>query len=310
MLFSEKICQETKLTKNQLRIFAKNSPRKYRVYSIPKRTAGFRTIAHPSKKLKEIQRVCLKLLEDFLPIHSAAFAYKKNTSIKDNAKMHKDNDYILKMDFQNFFNSITPSIFWSKIDSLDVTDVRKEKILLEKLFFWQPSRELTGKLLLSVGAPTSPIISNFIAYQFDCAISEWCDKHSITYTRYADDLTFSTLKKDILFKVPRVVNAFLKIHLAGITINELKTKFSSKKHNRHVTGITITNDAGLSLGRQRKRFISHMIHQYSLGCLEPQDILSLKGYLHYAEYIEKGFIERMIKKYSVDLMGKLLEGVE
>jgi len=307
MLFSEKICQETELTKNQLHLFAKNSPRKYRVYSIPKRTSGFRTIAHPSKKLKKIQRVCLEMLEECLPIHNSAFAYRKKISIKDNASMHKKNDYILKMDFQNFFNSITPSVFWDKIDSLNISIVKKEMALLEKLFFWQPSRELTGKLLLSVGAPTSPVISNFVAYDFDCAISEWCLIHSITYTRYADDLTFSTLNKGILFKVPRVVNVLLKAHLAGVTVNELKTKFSSKKHNRHVTGVTITNDERLSLGRQRKRFLSHMIHQYSLGRLDPQDVLSLRGYIHYAEFIENGFIERMKKKYSAVLLENLLE---
>ncbi|MCT7085107.1 RNA-directed DNA polymerase, partial [Salmonella enterica subsp. enterica serovar Oranienburg] len=88
------------------------------------------------------------------------------------------------------------------------------------------------------------------------------------YTRYADDLTFSTNNKDVLFDIPDMLeNVLPKYSLGRIRINHEKTVFSSKGHNRHVTGITLTNDNKLSIGRERKRKISAMIHHFINGKL-------------------------------------------
>ncbi len=62
--------------------FVLSAPKMYKIYTIPKRTSGKRTIAHPAKKLKEYQRALISLLEQSLPVHDVAFAYKKNTGIK------------------------------------------------------------------------------------------------------------------------------------------------------------------------------------------------------------------------------------
>ena len=72
---------------------------------------------------------------------------------------------------------------------------------------------------------------------------EPCGQNDINYSRYADDITFSTNKKNSLFQVTRVVKDILSEHYSNrITVNNIKTVFSSKAHNRHVTGITITNN--------------------------------------------------------------------
>lgn len=308
MLFSDKICDELGYSKRQLNAFLKNAPRKYRVYSIPKRTIGYRTIAHPSKKLKEIQRVCDSILQDILPIHSCAYAYIKGSSIKKNAQLHVSQKYLLKMDFSNYFNSITPEMFWGKFDKLDVLIDLKEKNKLTKVIFWQPNRNDPDKLKLSIGAPTSPLISNFVAYDFDRNLSEWCLSQGVVYSRYADDLTFSTNKKDILFSVPRVVKAFLNKYFSGITINEAKTKFSSKKHNRHVTGITLTDDGRISLGRDKKRLIFHYVHEFTLGRLDAEFLIKLRGQIIFYEHIQPGFIKRLSDKYTYQIISSLLNG--
>lgn len=308
MLFLDKICDNLEYTKRQLSAFLKNAPRKYRVYSIPKRTIGYRTIAHPSQKLKEIQRICDVMLQEVLPIHHSAQAYKKGCSIKKNALLHVSQSYLLKMDFSNYFNSITPNLFWNKIDRLEVLVDKKERDKLTKILFWQPNRYDVDKLKLSIGAPTSPIVSNFVAYEFDKNISDWCLSKGISYSRYADDLTFSTSTKDILFPVPRVVRAFLDKYFHGITINESKTKFSSKKHNRHVTGITLTDDGLISLGRNEKRKIFHYVHQFSLGKFEPENLAMLRGKIIFHEHIQPGFIIRLIDKYSEKTINSLLNG--
>lgn len=102
--------------------------------------------------------------------------------------------------------------------------------------------------------------------------------------------------------MPRVINEIKKTlkYFFGskIIINDQKTTLSSKAHNRHVTGITLTNDNKISIGRSRKRYISALIHKFKLSKLNHTDIHHLKGLLSYASYIEPSFIRRMEKKYG------------
>lgn len=294
------------ISRSEISRFSSLAPKMYKIYTIPKRRSGHRVIAHPSKNLKVYQRTLLSIFEEELPIHDAAFAYRKSISIKDNASYHKKNPFLLKMDFHNFFNSITPKLFWEQVNNHGIIIPKIEQKILTGLIFWSPSKRLGGKLCLSVGAPTSPIISNFIMYNFDKIVFDICQKNDIKYTRYADDLTFSTSKKDILFNIPKVVKSVLS-HLFSDTIlvNEQKTVFSSKAHNRHVTGITITNDGKLSIGRDKKKYVYHLLHKFSLNELNEHDTLHLSGLFSFACHIDVLFRMRAIKKYGETLIEKL-----
>ncbi|ECW3818432.1 RNA-directed DNA polymerase, partial [Salmonella enterica] len=74
--------------------------------------------------------------------------------------------------------------------------------------------------------------------------------------------------------------------------------FTSRKFNRHVTGVTITTEGYLSLGRDRKRLLRSKIHHYVCGVLSEKEILTLKGELGYAKFIEHKFFLSMIKRYG------------
>jgi retron-type reverse transcriptase len=294
------LCRELDVTRDDIYKFSLSAPKKYKVYTIPKRSSGTRTIAHPSKSLKLVQRTLIKYIEQFLPVHHAAYAYKKGSNIRKNALNHKKAQYLLKMDFQDFFNSINPSVFFDVVLSLDIQLDKEEIELLTQLLFWCPSKKTGGKLILSVGAPSSPLLSNFVMFNFDTEMCKVCTELGVTYTRYADDITFSTNKKNVLFEVPAIVKENLRTTFRGrITINERKTIYSSKAHNRHVTGVTITNSGSLSIGRKRKRYISSLIHKYTLGLLSVEDIAHAQGLLAFAKSIEPDFEERMKKKYSI-----------
>jgi retron-type reverse transcriptase len=305
------LCSELSASKQEISQFALSAPKKYKVYTIPKRTSGKRTIAHPAKKLKEYQRALTILLEQFLPVHNAAFAYRKNIGIKQNAKQHLKSKYLLKMDFKNFFHSIHPDLFFSIIEKQEIDLTKEDYYLLAQLLFWCPSKRSGGKLILSVGAPSSPFISNAIMFFFDQDLSKICKEECIAYTRYADDITFSTNIKNKLFDVPDLVKKLLFEHFDGfITINESKTVFSSKSHNRHVTGVTLSNDGNLSIGRQRKRYISSLIHKLSINQLPAEDAYYLQGLFAFACNIEPTFKHRMIKKYSSELINQIVTGVK
>ncbi|NJA05518.1 RNA-directed DNA polymerase [Methylococcaceae bacterium WWC4] len=301
------LCKEISVSKQEIYDFVSSAPKMYKVYTIPKRTSGKRVIAQPAKRLKDYQRALVKLLEKVLPVHDAAFAYKKQVGIKENAMKHQKSSYLLKMDFQNFFYSITPTLFFSILYKLNIDLSSEDRYLLTQILFFNPSKKTGGKLVLSIGAPSSPFISNSIMYFFDMSIYEYCINNNINYTRYADDLTFSCQKKDILFAVPTHVKQLLVEYFDGrITINESKTVFSSKSHNRHVTGVTLTNDNRLSIGRQKKRYISSLIHQFSLNQLADEDISYLQGLLAFACHIEPNFKQRMIDKYSAEIIAKII----
>ncbi|WP_261104714.1 retron St85 family RNA-directed DNA polymerase [Serratia marcescens] len=307
MQLERKLCEKFNITALQLSILSSKAPKKYRVYYIPKRTSGLRAIAQPTKELKNIQRFLTSELEPHCSIHPSAMAYRSGISIKDNAECHKNNPYLLKMDFQNFFNKIKPDMFFKKLNTLDVKYDSKDKRHLHNFLFWKPGQKKSTTYVLSVGAPSSPFVSNFVMFDFDFEISKWCNEHDIIYTRYADDITFSTARKNILFGIPKIVKNFLSRYASGITVNEAKTIFTSKAHNRHVTGVTITNDGNLSIGRKKRKHLFSLIFKYSMGELTREEIFYAKGLMSHCMHIEKNIISRVKKKYGADVINRFLK---
>lgn len=293
------------ISKKDVINFSLSAPYRYKIYKIPKRNSDkLRTIAHPSKELKFIQRIIVSSLSQTLPVHAHAYAYKKGVSIKENAQMHLSTKYLLKMDFSNFFPSITPRLFFSKLRQANIDFDEDNKLILENFLFFKSKRN--SNLRLSIGAPSSPLISNFVMYFWDVEIENICASKGITYTRYADDLTFSTNNKNVLFEIPELLQSILpKYSLGELRINHAKTVFSSKKHNRHVTGITLSNNNKLSLGRERKRAISAMIHHFINNKLDADKTSQLIGLLAFANYIESEFYHRMVEKYGKENIDKL-----
>jgi len=301
----ENLCLKLAAEKSELYKFINTTPHRYKVYSIPKRNGvGTRTIAQPSRAVKVLQELALSLISEKLPVHSSAMAYIKGKNIKENAIRHKQNQYILKMDFKDFFHSIKPNDFVQHakkhLGKLDDTD----EFILAKLFFWAPKDGLGPRL--SIGAPSSPLISNTILYQFDLRLSNHIEKSKITYTRYADDLTFSTNIKNNLREIPTLVQEICKnLSYPQLTINESKTTFSSKANNRHITGLVLTNENEISLGRERKRKIRSLVFKFKKNELDEKSILNLRGQLSFSKHVEPIFYISLEKKYSLETIQEI-----
>ncbi|MFW1983296.1 retron St85 family RNA-directed DNA polymerase [Acinetobacter guillouiae] len=304
---SNKLQNYLYMTEEELFKFSKTCPHRYKVYPILKKNGGQRIIAHPAKELKYIQRFIVNTLKSKISIHHCSFAYKNNINIKHNALLHSSNTYILKMDFKDFFPSITPLIFFNALKNQNIYLSKLDSALLANLLFWKPHRK--QKIILSIGAPSSPLISNIVMYEFDNQIFSLCKELNITYSRYADDLTFSTQEKNLLHILPKEIKRILNsTYNKKIRINSEKTSFISKSFQRKVTGLIITNDNKVSIGRDKKRLISSMLHKYKLGILkQKEDIEKLTGLLSFAFYIEPDFQNKMIKKYGLETMKNLLK---
>lgn len=304
--FKPNLLKHLGLNDVQLKRLLERAPHTYKVYTIPKRSGGRRVIAQPARETKYLQNWLVNNYLLKLPIHNCAMAYKKNVGIKQNASAHRKNKYLIKLDFSNFFPSITISDLIEHFSRHQINDWTKEDIKsIARICCIR--NKASDTLALSIGAPSSPPLSNTIMYEFDCLVSEWCNQHDIVYTRYADDLTFST---NIQGKTS-LVEAQIKIALSQISypklsLNDKKTVQLSNKHKRMVTGVVINNEKEISLGRERKRIISSMIHKFSLSTLSQDKIYELQGLLGFARDIEPLFLSRMRTKYGADLIKTLL----
>lgn len=291
----------------QMSKFVSTCPYRYKVYDIPKRNGkGTRTIAQPSKELKYLQRTVAAAFLDKLPVHDVAMAYRKGRGIKDNTKRHAGKKYLLKMDFENFFPSIRAEHLIKHVEKyLDWNIGADDKITMEKLFFYAENR--SKKSRLSIGSPTSPLISNSIMFDFDSKINDICHENDVIYTRYADDLAFSTNTKDLLFKLPGIIDDTLSsLGYSGLKINKDKTIFLSRKGNMHITGLVLTVDGKVSIGRAKKRQIKSLVFKFLHGSISEEDQLYLSGYLAFCFGAEPDFIFSLEKKYGKETISTLL----
>jgi len=285
----------------------KRAPHTYKVYTIPKKSKGKRTIAQPARETKYIQHWLINNIFKLLPIHEAATAYTKGSSIKNNALKHVSNEYISKFDFKDFFTSIKENHLEKHIvkhlgDSLDKGDID----VVLRLCCIKPKGN--GSLCLSVGAPSSPLLSNSIMYEFDTLVTNWCHKNKFIYTRYADDLTFSTNEKNACKNIEPVLRKIIKkLEYPALRFNLKKTIHLSKKNQRRVTGLILTNDGAVSIGRTKKREISSLVHKYSLKLLEDNEIFRLQGLLGFVADVEPIFMKKMKDKYGIELVKEILK---
>lgn len=301
-MFLDNMARNFDKTTTELFNYATKSSRLYRRYNIQKRGGGFRTIFHPSKELKKYQRFILKEIFSKLPVHKNVYSYKKNTSIVDLADIHKNNRFLLRVDFSNFFPSIKGenirNFLEENNDNLEYKLSSKD-ITIINLFVCKNNR-------LTIGAPSSPQISNVILYLFDRYMDEYCNKKNIKYSRYADDLYFSTNCSYELNKVLQMIKEYKFEHGIKLKINEAKNIFTSKKKKRNITGLTITTNNEVSIGRDNKRFIKSLINQYRYNELNEEKVNYLKGYLSFIYSVEPSYLFNLKEKYGDSLIDDLL----
>lgn len=207
-----------------------NSDKLYYNFSISKKSGGKRIISMPNKELLIVQKKIQEKILDNVIIHKNAFGFVKNKSIIDNAKMHLNKEMILNMDLKDFFPSIHRGRVFYIFKNICNYD-NNTSYCLTKL--------TTYKNSIPQGAPTSPVISNIVAFMLDVRLSKIADKFNINYTRYADDITFSGNKENINKSLLKIVNDI--IEGCGFKVNKKKTRFASYAGRQEVTGLIVNN---------------------------------------------------------------------
>lgn len=249
-------------------------------FYIPKGTKGKRLISRPKQHLESLQAVIKMEILDKISFSDAIFGFIPGKSHINNAQEHVKRDFLVNVDIKNFF----PSTNYFKIRSIfrDMGYSGQISSILALLTTKQDSRSITisenryytfsQNRYLPQGACTSPILSNLALKKVDVQLVKRSIELGYKYSRYVDDLTFSTNKpisniKSILYMVKKT----LEYH--GYEANPNKTKLLGKNNSQNVTGLVI-NSGRSNVPRSWRRKLRAAVHQFQY--IEDQNTKSIE----------------------------------
>lgn len=285
----DKLVLDVGLSRKVIENYITFTDKHYNTFYLPKKSGGKRPIDCPGKNLKTIQRWILINYLNKLEVNKRANGFVKNRGIKRNALFHINKKYILTIDIKDFFSSISQK---------QVFEVFNENFG-DKFFALKLAKLCTFKRRLPQGAPTSPVISNLVFKKIDDELMKYCNSELINYSRYADDITFSSDNKNSLPFVYKFVNELL--YKNGFIINPKKTRYLSGKGNISVTGLNLnsgTPKVKSALKRQVRAELHHLIIKK-----KKTNLKRLAGYISFISSIEKDYREK-VKDYIISLKKK------
>jgi len=231
----------------------KKNKLRYYQFVIKKKSGGERIINAPNRGLKSIQK-CLNLIfQTVYNVNPVATGFVPKKSIVDNARIHAASNYVYNIDLKDFFSSIDQARIWGRLQyppfNLNEATNRLQlaniiaSLLCNEMEVTRPNENnewaLIKKNVLPQGAPTSPTISNIICQQLDYYLSAVAKKFGLRYTRYADDITFSSMhnvfQKDskFLIELHRIISQ------QNFYVNESKTRLQKQGYKQEVTGLIV-----------------------------------------------------------------------
>ncbi|MGL2986424.1 reverse transcriptase family protein [Flavobacterium sp. RSSA_27] len=236
----------------------------YTQYIIPKKSGGSRQIEAPEERLKKIQ----KQLNFYLQAHylwikpREVFGFVINPNdlepfcnIAENAKVHINHKQVLNLDIKDFFPSLTAA--------------QVKQVFSGPLFNFNEQMATAFTLLttykgkLPIGAPTSPVLSNFICKALDNDLILFAKENHLNYTRYADDLTFSSQQTIETKTIDQIKALITKHHLV---VNEKKVHLKGNHSKQIVTGITV--NTRINVDRKLLKKTRAMLHDLTVNGLE------------------------------------------
>jgi RNA-directed DNA polymerase len=224
---------------------------KYTSFEILKRNGKPRTILAPTPKLKLLQRRLANVLYLALadidkagsPRRQLSHGFARHLSIVTNAAVHKRRRYVLNLDLKDFF----PSINFGRVRGMFIKDKR---FALDPKVATLIAQIACHEHVLPQGSPCSPVISNIVGHLLDIRLVRFAKAQKCTYSRYADDITFSTNAKafpaDVAAPLPAFEHdwalgaALLKeIAKAGFAVNPTKTRMQYRGSRQVTTGLLV-----------------------------------------------------------------------
>lgn len=274
----------------------------YQRFKVAKKTGGFREISAPAPRLKKAQHWILDHILYKLQLHDAAHGFVPQRSILSNALPHVGAQVVINMDVKDFF----PSVSYRRVKGVFRTLGYSEQLatILGLICTEPQSDEVTldgqryfvakGDRRLPQGAPTSPAITNILCWGLDRRFEGMAKALGWTYTRYADDLTFSKKATDnrdvnrVLWQARQIVEN------EGFVLHPDKIKVMRKGARQEVTGVVVNEKPNVSRVKLKQfRAVLHRIETKGVGAADfgkGQILESIQGFANYVWMInpEKG----------------------
>lgn len=265
----------------------------YHTHKLPKKSGGNRLITAPEARLKHLQRKILRKGFVDIAIHESAHGFKEGRSILTNAAVHVGQRCVVNVDIQSFFpNTSYPLILKACSQLFDGDLSPAARFVLADICSYAGG--------LPMGAPTSPAIANIVLKSADQSIATVCEKYGIQYTRYADDLTFSSNAHPVKI-IPFIEKVLGQI---GFKLDPKKTNIFRRGRRQMVTGLVVNEKPNIPR-RLRKR-LRAAVHKKSLGETihwhdKPMSEESLMGHLNWLQSVQPEEAKRykeILKKHE------------
>lgn len=284
----------TRLSSETLRLMIYRADFRYRIYSIEKKgpVKKMRTIYQPSRELKALQGWVLRNILDKLSSSPFSIGFEKNQSILNNATPHMGANFMLNIDLEDFFPSLTADKVFGVFHSLGYN--RLVSSCLTKICCYRN--------LLPQGAPSSPKLANLICSKLDYRIQGYAGSRGLIYTRYADDLTLSAQSMKKVVKAKDFLISIIPTE--GLKVNALKTCISGPRSQKKVTGLVISQEK-VGIGRLKYKEIRAKIHHIFTG--RSMEVEHVKGWLSFISSVDSkshkrltAYIGKLEKKYKIN----------
>lgn len=249
----------------------------YIQFAVPKKSGGERILSAPHRSMAEAQRWILDRIVARLAAEPAAHGFIPGRSILTNAQPHAGRAIVVNLDLEGFFPSIgfprvrkvferlgySPAV--ATVLALICTECPRRTVTLNGTTY----HVATGPRGLPQGACTSPGLSNQVARRLDRRLTGLATKLGLTYTRYADDLTFSGDAEH----ESRVGHLMARVrHIAeneGFRVNESKTRVQRRNAAQTVTGLVVNDRPGVA--RSEVRRVRAILHRARVEGLDRQN---------------------------------------
>jgi RNA-directed DNA polymerase len=228
--------------------------KRYTTFNINKKSGGTRTILAPISPIKIIQEKLKQILDTLYNPKPSTHGFLRGRSIVTNARLHKKRRYILNIDLENFF----PTIHFGRVRGLFMGTPYHLGIEVATIL----AQICCHNSILPQGAPTSPVISNMICSRLDAQLQRLAKENYCTYSRYADDITFSTTRSRFptgLANLSDIGQVELGSQLRGVIedngfkVNPRKTRLQTRLQRQEVTGLTVNRYPNI-----RRRYIKQV----------------------------------------------------
>jgi RNA-directed DNA polymerase len=291
----------THISKYTIYQLSQHSNKYYRTFEIAKKSGGRRTICQPSKKLKGFQSWILVNILNKIEVSPSCKGFRKGSSILDNALPHIGANTILNIDLKDFFSTISSKQVYNVFKIIGYNN------LIATVF----TNICTYEHKLPQGSPCSPALANLTTWTLDLRVQGYVGKRGISYTRYADDLSFSGLNPSKVVKIIPMIKTIIEDE--NFAVNLKKTRVSGSARAKTVTGLII-NEGNVGIGKKAYKKLRAKIHHLTLPEEQKNKklLLNVSGWLSYLNSVDKPrlkkakkYINELAREYPETLVSKI-----